>query len=88
MMNVKTGTGKTYNVQWIAADGNGKQVLIYMDDTRPISVIAADFEGVEKLEKTAYAGTKEIKETFEGYTHLCAVQEQGRGTVLITLEKP
>lgn len=88
MMKLKTGAGKTIDVGWIALTDSGNQVMIYFNDSRPLSEIAAEFDGKDKLEKTDVIGTKTITETYEGYTHMSAIQEMGRGTVLITLEKP
>ena len=54
-------------------------------DARPLSQIAADFEGVQAFERV---DENEGNMTFEGYTELVSVvRDRTRGAVLLALRK-
>ena len=63
------------------------RVVIELEDSRALSKIAANFEGVDTITKTDDKNLN-VKEVFEGYSKLVGIQRSNAaGTVLITLEK-
>ena len=84
-MKLTTSSGKTFDVNWI--DGptfTSGDVVLQMEDSRKLSEIAADFEGLENLKRESETqGNKE----WNGYTVLQNISRQQDGTVLIFLNK-
>ena len=84
-MKLTTSSGKTFDVNWI--DGptfTSGDVVLQMEDSRKLSEIAADFEGLENLKRESETqGNKE----WNGYTVLQNMSRQQDGTVLIFLNK-
>jgi len=84
-MKLTTSTGKTYDVYWI--DGptvTSGAVVLQMDDSRKLSEIATEFEGVESLKRESETqGNKE----WNGYTMLQRISRLDNGRVLISLCK-
>lgn len=84
-MKIKTSKGKTYDVDWI--DGptiTSGTVLLQMDDSRPLPEIAAEFDGLERIER--YSDTQGDK-TFEGYSELKSISRGREQKILIELMK-
>ena len=80
-MQIKLKNGGTYDVLWIAPAFSG-DLLMEMKDDRPLSVIAAEFEGVETIEETK-TGVKH-----EGYTSLIRICRPAKdSTVQISLAR-
>lgn len=84
-MKLTTSKGKEYNVQWV--DGptitNG-MVMIQLADDRRLPEIAAEFDGVERVERVSETqGNK----TWEGFTRLQRISVVGEGRVLVALGK-
>ena len=84
-MKLTTSSGKTFDVSWI--DGptmTSGELVLQMEDSRKLSEIAADFEGLENLKRESETqGNKE----WTGYTVLQNISRRQDGTVLIFLNK-
>lgn len=84
-MKLTTSKGKTFDVNWI--DGptiTSGDVVLQMTDSRKLSRIASDFEGLESLKRESETqGNKE----WNGYTVLQSISRRLDGTVLISLNK-
>ena len=77
-MQISLSNGKTFEIHWIDCTPAGN-LLLEMTDERLLSVIAADFEGVESIEDT------ETGRKFDGYTNLIWIGRPRKdGTVQIT----
>ena len=86
-MTIKTDRGKTFDVNyaWGPVRSTGELMIELTADARPLSQIAADFEGVQAFER---ADENEGNMTFEGYTELVSVvRDRTRGAVLLALRK-
>ena len=80
---LKTSNGHTYTVDWIDTVSTGG-LFMQMPDERALSVIAAEFEGLEWLKREdANQGDK----LFEGYSVLTMVKQAAPGTVLLTFQR-
>lgn len=80
-MEIKLKNGRTYNALWIARASSGN-VLLEMADERLLSVIAAEFEGVEAIEET------KTGVVYEGYTNLIRICRPSQdSTVQIALAR-
>ena len=85
-MKIKSSKGIEYDVEWI---GGPTEILheIYceLDDTRPIGVIAAEFEGAEltRIERDG------MEKPYSGYTELASIRRLDEGTLTrISMRKP
>ena len=86
-MTVKTDRGKTFDVNyaWGPVRSTGELMIELTADARPLSQIAADFEGVQAFKRV---DENEGNMTFEGYTELVSVvRDRTRGAVLLALRK-
>ena len=86
-MTVKNDRGKTFDVNydWGPVRSTGELMIELTADARPLSQIAADFEGVQAFERE---DENEGNMTFEGYTDLVSVvRDRTRGAVLLALRK-
>ena len=86
-MTVKTDRRKTFDVNyaWGPVRSTGELMIELTADARPLSQIAADFEGVQAFERE---DENEGNMTFEGYTELVSVvRDRTRGAVLLALRK-
>lgn len=86
-MTVKTDRGKTFDVNyaWGPVRSTGELMIELTADTRPLSQIAADFEGVQAFGRE---DENEGNMTFEGYTELVSVvRDRNTGAVLLVLRK-
>lgn len=82
-MKLTTSKGHTYTVDWIDTVSTG-DLFMQMLDERALSVIAAEFEGLEWLKREdANQGNK----LFEGYSVLTMVKQAEPGIVLLTFQK-
>lgn len=84
-MKIETSKGKTYEVDWI--DGptiTSGTVLLQMDDSRPLPEIAADFDGLTRVER--YSDTQGDK-SFEGYSKLKSISRGREQKILVELMK-
>lgn len=85
-MKLTTSKGLTYNVDW--ADGptiTSSGLLIQLQDSRSLAVIAAEFEGNETIRRESETeGNKE----WNGYTELLRVARVAPGRVVVALVKP
>ena len=84
-MTVKTDRGKTFDVNyaWGPVRSTGELMIELTADARPLSQIAADFEGVQAFERE---DENEGNMTFEGYTELVSVvRDRNTGAVLLAL---
>lgn len=85
-MTLTTSKGKTFAIDWMwgPVGANDDLMLEYADD-RPLSEIAADFEGCEGFHRESET---EGDKDWEGYTRLRSIVRSGRGRVQLTLYKP
>ncbi|MBQ8617663.1 MAG: hypothetical protein IJ418_09125 [Clostridia bacterium] len=61
--------------------------MIQTTDDRPLSEIAADFEGCEKIEKVD-DGRAGVTEMYEGFTQLTGIRKNAQtGAIHITLAR-
>ncbi len=82
-MLLKTSKGNTYTVDWIDTVSTGG-LYLQMPDDRALSVIAAEFEGLDWLKREdANQGDK----LFDGYSRLTMVKQAEPGIVLLTFQK-
>lgn len=88
-MTVTTSKGKTLCINWMWGPVRTTgAVMLEVKDERPLSAIAADFEGCETFKKMDDSKGTAIYEMYEGYTVLSAISRNKRtGGVQITLEK-
>ena len=87
-MTITTSKGKVFPVVFIGVLlRDGHRLVIDLPDSRPLSEVAADFEGLETVTKTN-TKTPGVKEIYEGFTNLVEVhRNMAAGTVRVTLEK-
>lgn len=86
-MKITTSKGKTLDVNWIFGPTKaGGNVMIEITDNRPISEVAADFEGCDSIKEEVESGTYKM---YEGYTDLKEVsRKRNDGKVIVSLYKP
>jgi hypothetical protein len=87
-MKITTSKGKTFDINHIWEDArNDERLMIELEDDRPFSKIAEDFEGIEVFEKTDKKKPNS-KEVFTGYTRLVNMsQENYEGVTRLILKK-
>lgn len=87
-MKLETSTGKVFDARVVCTSLRRKdQVLCEIYDDRPISDIAADFDGIASFRKYDEA-VKGVSETYEGFSSLVGIHRNAEaGTVRLTLEK-
>lgn len=84
-MTVKLSTGKTFDALWIGGPTIAtKSVIMEIVDSRKVSEIAVDFEGVDHITAEDTAAGQSY--AFDGYSQLLGVVKSG-GNVQITLRK-
>ena len=85
MYLLKTDKGKSYDVSVVAPVFDGS-VTIMMNDERPLSEIAQEFEGISHIEY--YEGSELIAE-YDGYSVLTAILRTDiNNMVQISIRKP
>lgn len=82
-MLLKTSNGNTYNIDWIDTVSTG-YLFMQMTDERALSVIAAEFEGLEWLMRES---ENQGDKRFDGYTRLDMIQRAAPGVVLLKLTR-
>ena len=85
-MKLLTSDGKTYAVDWI--DGptiTTGRVVLQMQDSRNLSEIAADFEGLAWMKRE---NEEQGDKLFEGYSELVNVARKAGDLVILTFDKP
>lgn len=87
-MKLKTCGGNEYNIRTICAGLRKKNtVLIELIDDRPLTLIAADFDGLASFKKYDEA-IPGVCETYTGFNRLVSIQRnEDAGTVRLMLEK-
>lgn len=84
-MKLTTSSGKTYDVQWI--DGptiTSGMVLLQMADDRRLPEIAAEFDGLEAMQRES---DTQGNKAWQGYTVLQRIARVSPGVVLLALAK-
>ncbi len=87
-MQITTSRGKTFDVRFISTLIRiRKKLTIEIEDVRPLAEIAADFDGLETIEKTE-TERDGVKTIYEGFTHLVSVTRNAEHEdhVRLTLE--
>lgn len=88
MTEIKTSRGKTFEVGFIGVPmRNVGRLMFEVKDGRTLSLIAADFDGLESISKTDDLRPGETV-LYEGFSELTGLSRQTDGSVRITLEKP
>lgn len=82
-MELKTSTGNVYSVVWVDVASSGV-LYAQVKDTRPIAQIAADFDGLEWLERIS---EDQGDKRFNGYGDLTGVTRITPDVVNITIKK-
>ena len=82
-MQLRTSTGGYYTIQW-AAVTNGGLLFVQMEDARPLSSIAAEFEGLEWLRRE---DENEGDRLFDGFGLLNGIKRIEPGVVQMALER-
>ena len=86
-MTITTDKRRTFDVNWAwgPVRSTGDLMIELSSDSRPLSQICADFEGVQTFErKDKHEGDM----TFFGYTELVsAMRDRSNGSVVLTLRK-
>lgn len=82
-MLLKTSKGYEYTVDWIDTVLSGELYMQMMDE-RKLSVIAAEFEGLEWLKREK---ENQGDKLFEGFSNLTMVKQVEPGIVLLTFRK-
>lgn len=87
-MTITTSKGKTFDINWMwSTNRGGNRLMIEMEDSRSMSDIADDFEGVCTITKTD-SKTPGVKEVYEGFTTLVILsRDNADGVIRLTLEK-
>lgn len=87
-MKLTTSKGKTFDINYIwPTMRNGEKLMIELEDDRPMTQIADDFDGIEVFEKTDKKKPG-VKEVFTGFTRLVNMsRENYEGVIRLTLEK-
>ena len=85
-MKVTTNRGKAFDVLWCWGPlRDADEVMLCMMDARPLPEIAADFDGLDSLTRTA---ENEKDMNFSGYSRVRHIsRKRGTEEVTITLEK-
>lgn len=84
-MTITTSRGKTFPAEWAWGPvGPQEQLMLQIRDERPLSEIAADFEGCDRIHRQS---DLEGDLDFEGYTALRAIQRTPEGAVRLTIER-
>ena len=83
MMTLKTSNGRAYAVHW-ASVVSTNSLFLQMDDARPLSVIAQEFEGLEWLRREDDRGRIML---YEGFAELESIKRIEPGVVLLSLGK-
>ena len=74
-MEIKTSQNKTYPVKWIDTSIlNETMLLMQMTDTRRLSEIAAEFDGLTEISRT---DENQGDKTFTGYSKLVSIRRIG-----------
>ena len=82
-MLLKTSNGNTYTVDWIDTAMSG-DLYLQMQDERALSVIAAEFDGLDWLERKS---ENEGDKWFDGYSALRHIQRAEPGVVIVSISK-
>ena len=80
-MTVTTSKGKTHDIFWMWGPVRTTgAVMLEVNDNRPLSEIAADFEGCETFKKMDDTKGTAIYEMYEGFTILSTISRNWRRT--------
>lgn len=83
-MQIKTSKGRKFAVDWADISViDPTQLIIQLQDTRPLGALANLFDGCETIDRT---DESQGNKTFTGYVELVRIQRDARG-VQITLKK-
>lgn len=84
-MTIMTNRGQTFDVNFAYAPTSKGRCMIELKDSRDVSEIAQDFEGLTKISRKS---ENEGDAVYEGYDVLVSVQRNIQdGTALLTLER-
>lgn len=82
-MKIITSNEKEYAAEWADTVSAG-ELYLQMQDARPLSVIAAEFENLAWLKRE---DENQGNKTYTDYGNLKAIQRTARGAVRIVLDK-
>lgn len=78
-----TSNDKTYPIHWADTASTGN-LMLEMPETRALPVIAAEFDGLDWLQRI---DENQGDKRFEGFRRLIAIQYTGNDRVMLTLQK-
>lgn len=78
-----TSNDKTYTIHWADTASTGN-LMFEMPEKRALPVIAAEFDGLDWLQRI---DENQGDKRFEGFRRLIAIQYTGNDRVLLTLQK-
>lgn len=86
-MKTTTSKGKTFEASPALVSVRDKsRLMLDVMDERPLSQVAADFEGLETLTQR---DTQDVEHVYRGYTEVAAAsRNESDGSLRITLKKP
>ena len=88
-MTVTTSRGKTFEIDWMWGPMmNTGEMMLQLEDTRPMAEIAADFDGVRTFHRESEL---EGDRDYEGYTRIVSIARVSggqQGRVQITFDRP
>lgn len=85
-MKTQTSKGKTFDASTVLVSvRDSNRMMMDVKDSRAISEVAADFEGVEVLTQE---DAQHVEHVYRGFTELIAIsRNKSDGSLRITLEK-
>lgn len=83
-MTIVTSKGKTFEVLWCWAPTSDGSLMLAMRDTRRLPEIAADFDGLDRIERSS---EDEGDKVYGGYDDLRGIARSSAGDVIITLTR-
>lgn len=85
-MTIQTSRGQTFDVRWCWAPVSDGTMMLCLQDERRLPEIAADFDGLEQIDRiSAIEGDM----TYEGYSEMTGIsRDAASGDVVVTLAHP
>lgn len=84
-MTITTSRGQTFNVNWAWAQEDENRLMIELPETRSIGEIAADFDGLEKIDRRSESEGDRVYEGYDALTRV--IKDTDKGTALLTMER-
>lgn len=73
-MKIKTSKGKTFDVDFVCSPlSNPERIIIEMQNSRPFSEIASDFDGLESIREEDAERNPSVYKMYEGFSRLVEI---------------